>query len=116
MIKLFKYVLMLVAFFVLASCSDNEGSGAGDATVGFEQAKYTYRESEGTVRIPVKFTGEPKSYPIVFDVKATVDPEKGMVDGEPVTLESVAHYPTRKFPLCRKSRSSGFYRGGTEER
>lgn len=92
MIKLFKYVLMLAAFFVLASCSDDEGNGAGDATVGFEQAKYTYRESEGRVRIPVKFTGEPKSYPIVFDVKASVDPEKGMVGGEPVILDSVAHF------------------------
>lgn len=90
--KLFKYVLILVAVLGIASCSDDEGTGAGDATIGFEQATYSYRESEGTVRIPVKFTGEPKSYPIVFTVEATVDPEKGMTDGKPVTVEQVAHF------------------------
>lgn len=90
--KLFKYVLILVAVLGIVSCSDDEGTGAGDATIGFEQATYSYRESEGTVRIPVKFTGEPKSYPIVFTVEATVDPEKGMTDGKPVTVEQVAHF------------------------
>lgn len=90
--KLFKYVWLLAAFFGLSSCSDTEGPGAGDATIGFEQAKYSYRESEGRLRIPVKITGEPKSYPIVFNIEASVDPEKGMVDGKPVTVEQVAHF------------------------
>lgn len=92
MLKFFRYFSLLAACVFAASCSDDEGNGAGDATIGFGQAAYSYRESEGTVRIPVVFTGEPKSYPITFNVQATVDAEKGMIDGEPVTVDQVAHF------------------------
>ena len=85
MLKLFKYFLLGAAFLAAAACSD-EGNGAGDATIGFEQATYSFRESEGTVRIPVKFTGEPKSYPITFDIVPSVDSEDG------ITVDSVARF------------------------
>ena len=94
--KLFRYVskFLFVTGLALciASCSDDERIGAGDATIGFEQAGYVYKESAGIVRIPVKFTGEPKSYPIVFNIEATVDPAKGMVGDQPVTVDQVARF------------------------
>lgn len=90
--NMYKYILMLAAMLCIISCSEDSGNGAGDATVGFEQATYSFRESEGTVRIPVRFTGEPKKYPITFSIEATVDPQKGMVDNHPVTVDEVAHF------------------------
>lgn len=69
---------LLIAGF-LTGCQQ-EQSGAGDATVGFEKAEYTYKESTGLVKIPIKFTGEPVSYPIVVDASFTVEGEKTVED------------------------------------
>lgn len=77
------YLLILAALLSVISC-DRSGKGAGDATVGFAQDTYTFSESDGTVSVPVVFTGEPAEYPIVFSVSASV------VDGTP--LEEVADF------------------------
>lgn len=68
--KSLKYILMTVLLSAaLASCEDSKGpEGAGDATIGFAKELYTIKESAGLQRIPVVFTGEPKHYPITFDV------------------------------------------------
>lgn len=90
--KLFRYVIIIAAAVsVFASCGEG-AKGAGDATIGFEQASYVYRESDGLIRIPVKFTGEPSKYPITFNIVATVDPGKGMVGEQSVTVDQVAHF------------------------
>lgn len=84
--KIFKYSLFIAALLgtsgLLSSC-DDDPTGAGDATIGFAQSAYVYKESAGLVKIPVTFTGEPKSYPIIFDVSAEVE-------GTEVTLDDVA--------------------------
>lgn len=83
-----KYISAFVLLFTvlgLSSCDDNKATGAGDATIGFASSTYTYKESAGIVRIPVAFTGEPKSYPIVFDVVAEI------VDGDK-TLDELVHF------------------------
>lgn len=83
-----KYISAFVLLFTvlgLSSCDDNKAAGAGDATIGFASSTYTYKESAGIVRIPVAFTGEPKSYPIVFDVVAEI------VDGDK-TLDELVHF------------------------
>lgn len=54
---------------VFASC-DKETEGAGDAKIGFEKTSYTFKESAGIVKVKVSVTGEPKKYPITFDVTA----------------------------------------------
>lgn len=83
--KILNYWMLLMAAFAFVSCGDGDGdSGSGDATVGFESPSYTYMESAGTIRIPVKFTGTPKKYPIVFSVSASLD------DG--VKMEEVAGF------------------------
>lgn len=83
--KIFKYSLFIAALFsvsgLLSSC-DDDPTGAGDATIGFAQSAYVYKESAGLVKIPVTFTGEPKSYPITFDVSAEIE-------GTEVTLDEV---------------------------
>ncbi|WP_298031686.1 hypothetical protein [uncultured Alistipes sp.] len=83
--KIFKYSLFIAALFsvsgLLSSC-DDDPTGAGDATIGFAQSAYVYKESAGLVKIPVTFTGEPKSYPITFDVSA-------QIEGTEVTLDEV---------------------------
>lgn len=87
--KITKYISAFVLLFtvsgLMSSCEDDKGTGAGDATIGFASPTYTYKESAGLVRIPVAFTGEPKSYPIVFDVKAEI------VDGDK-TLDQLVHF------------------------
>lgn len=83
-----RYIIIALAALALASCSDKGQEGAGDATIGFAQTEYTYKESAGLVKIPVKFTGEPKHYPITFDV------EVSLAGGE--TLEDVIHFTQSK--------------------
>ncbi len=56
---------------VMVSCTE-EKKGAGNATIGFDATQYVYKESAGLVKLPVKFTGEPESYPIGFDVEVTL--------------------------------------------
>lgn len=51
------------------SC-DKEAEGAGDAKIGFEKTSYTFKESAGIVKVKVAVTGEPKKYPVTFDVTA----------------------------------------------
>lgn len=84
--KIFKYSLFIAALLgvsgLLGSC-DDDPTGAGDATIGFAQSAYVYKESAGLVKIPVTVTGEPKSYPITFDVSAEIE-------GTAVTLDEVA--------------------------
>lgn len=73
---LYRLLILALAAGSFAACSD-EGKGAGDAVIGFEEAEYYLSESQTSyVRIPVKVTGEPKKYPIVFNVTAT--PLEGM--------------------------------------
>ena len=69
-----KYITVLATsaalLSVVASCNNSE-TGAGDAKIGFEKASYSFKESAGLVKIRFAVTGEPKSYPISFDVTAT---------------------------------------------
>ena len=88
--KIFRYSLFVAALLGMAglmnSCNDDDsGNGAGDATIGFAKSTYTYKESAGLVKLPVAFTGEPKSYPITFNVSAEIA-------GTDVKLEEVAHF------------------------
>ena len=57
----------------LAVSCEQETQGKGDATIGFENETYVYKESAGLVKLPIQFTGEPKTYPISFDIIAEVD-------------------------------------------
>lgn len=66
-----KYITLLLVTAISASCS-MENKGAGDATIGFSASEYIYKESAGLVKLPVKFTGEPESWPIEFDVEVTL--------------------------------------------
>lgn len=75
--------LSALAAVMMSSCESAEG--VGDATIGFDKPGYTFKESAGTVTIPVKFTGEPTKYPITFSVSANVD---GGVD-----INEVARFP-----------------------
>lgn len=70
---------MLVLAVAATSCEDG-GSGIGDATVGFAEESYSFMESEGTVKIPVVFTGEPERYPITFSISASVDSDAELGD------------------------------------
>lgn len=85
--KSFKYLAMIAfAAGVLVSCDETKTpDGAGDATIGFAQELYTFKESAGLLRIPVAFTGEPKQYPITFDVVAEVD-------GSEFEVEDLLHF------------------------
>ena len=87
--KSLKYILMTVLLSVaLASCEDSKGpEGAGDATIGFAKELYTFKESAGLQRIPVAFTGEPKHYPITFDV--AVEVTTGDADD---TIDTLMHF------------------------
>ena len=44
-----------------------------------------YKETAGLVKLPVQFTGEPKAYPITFDIIATVQ-------GGSDELETILHF------------------------
>ena len=72
--KLFRNMLIAssAAVLALASCQETP-QGKGDATIGFAKDTYVYKESAGLVKIPVQFTGEPKTYPITFDIVAEVE-------------------------------------------
>lgn len=85
--KSLKYIAMIAfAAGALASCdSTKTPDGVGDATIGFAQELYTFKESAGLLRIPVAFTGEPKQYPITFDVVAEVD-------GNEFKVEELLHF------------------------
>lgn len=83
--KILKYSLFTAALLCISgmtSSCDDSSKGAGDATIGFAQAAYTYKESAGLVKIPVQFTGEPEEYPITFNVEA-------QIEGDEVTLDDV---------------------------
>lgn len=71
--------VLLTAAISFVSCSV-KFTGAGDATIGFEAGEYTYKESAGLVKLPVKFTGEPGQYPITFDVEASLSNEGNVED------------------------------------
>jgi hypothetical protein len=87
--KLFKYSLLLAIAFVLGGCNgDDKPKGAGDATIGFAQSTYTYKESAGLVKIPLKFDGEPVSYPITFSVSAALE----TVAGDNAEIKDVVHF------------------------
>ena len=75
------YILTASLLFIalLSGCQD-EHRGAGDATIGFEKAEYTYKESSGLVKIPVILTGEPASYPVTFDATFAVEGGKAAED------------------------------------
>ena len=75
--KNIRILISIIVALSVVSCEDS-GKGAGNATVGFASDTYTFSESDGTVSIPVVFTGEPAEYPIVFGVSASVE------DGMPV--------------------------------
>ena len=66
----------LLAAAFMTGCQE-EKTGAGNATVGFEKTEYTYKESAGLVKIPVVFTGEPVHYPIVFNATFTMEDGRG---------------------------------------
>ena len=71
--KLFRNILIATsALAIAASCQPAQEEGKGDATIGFDSPTYVYKESAGRVKLPVKFEGEPKTYPISFDVVASV--------------------------------------------
>ena len=73
----------------LAVSCEQEPQGKGDATIGFAKETYVYKESAGLVKIPIQFTGEPKTYPITFDIVAEVD-------GEELKLEDLVHFTQSK--------------------
>ena len=58
--KLFRNILIATSALALAavSCQQVE-EGKGDATIGFENPTYVYKESAGRVKLQVKFEGEP---------------------------------------------------------
>jgi len=78
--KILRYALMIAAAFAftgLVSCSHDSGNGADNAKIGFSQASYSFNETAGLKTIALAVTGEPKEYPISFDVKvSSVDGSK----------------------------------------
>ena len=56
-----------VVLALAVSCQETP-QGKGDATIGFANETYVYKESAGLVKLPIQFTGEPKTYPISFDI------------------------------------------------
>lgn len=83
--KLLKNIALALSLgLVLASCEETQ-KGAGDATIGFANSTYKYKESAGLVKIPVVFTGEPKEYPITFSVSVASD-DPG------ISLDTLVHF------------------------
>lgn len=70
------------------SC-EQEPEGKGDATIGFAKETYVYKESAGLVKLPIKFTGEAKTYPISFDIVAEVE-------GTDLKVEDLVHFTQTK--------------------
>ena len=77
---------VVLAFAV--SCQETP-QGKGDATIGFANETYVYKESAGLVKLPIQFTGEPKTYPISFDIVAEVD-------GTEFKVEDLVHFTQTK--------------------
>lgn len=73
-----------VVLALAVSCQETP-QGKGDATIGFEKETYVYKESAGLVKIPIQFTGEPKTYPISFDIVAEVQ-------GSDFKVEDLVHF------------------------
>lgn len=73
----------------LAVSCEQESQGKGDATIGFANETYVYKESAGLVKIPIQFTGEPKTYPITFDIVAEMD-------GTELKVEDLVHFTQTK--------------------
>lgn len=73
----------------LAVSCEREPQGKGDATIGFAKETYVYKESAGLVKIPIQFTGEPKTYPITFDIVAEVE-------GTEFEVEDLVHFTQTK--------------------
>lgn len=89
--KFSRNILIAASALVLActtSCN-NTPEGKGDATIGFASESYTYKETAGLVKLPVQFTGEPKTYPITFDIVATVQ-------GSEDEVETLLHFTQTK--------------------
>ena len=86
--KLFRNILIATSVLaVAAACQPSQEEGKGDATIGFNSPTYVYKESAGLVKLPVKFEGEPKTYPISFDVVATVTTAE-----EGIELADLVHF------------------------
>lgn len=89
--KLFRNIMIASSALLLSlavSC-EQEPVGKGDATIGFAKETYVYKESAGLVKIPVQFTGEPKTYPISFDIVAEVE-------GGAFKVEDLVHFTQTK--------------------
>jgi len=78
--RILRYALMIAAAFTFAgliSCSDDGGNGVDNAKIGFEETTYSFDETAGLQRIAFVVTGEPKGYPISFDIQvSSVDGSK----------------------------------------
>ena len=85
--KFSRNILIAASALVLActTACNNTPEGKGDATIGFASESYMYKETAGLVKLPVQFTGEPKTYPITFDIIATVQ-------GGSDELETILHF------------------------
>lgn len=77
-----------VVLALAVSCQETP-QGKGDATIGFAKETYVYKESAGLVKLPIQFTGEPKTYPISFDIVAEVD-------GTEFKVEDLVHFTQTK--------------------
>lgn len=77
-----------VVLALAVSCQETP-QGKGDATIGFANETYVYKESAGLVKIPIQFTGEPKTYPISFDIVAEVE-------GSEFKVEDLVHFTQTK--------------------
>lgn len=77
-----------VVLALAVSCQETP-QGKGDATIGFAKETYVYKESAGLVKIPIQFTGEPKTYPISFDIVAEVE-------GSEFKVEDLVHFTQTK--------------------
>ena len=90
--KLFRNILIATSALALAvACQPAQEEGKGDATIGFENPTYVYKESAGRVKLPVKFEGEPKTYPISFDVEVSLTTAE-----EGIELADLVHFTQTK--------------------
>ena len=86
--KLFRNILIATSALALAvACQPAQEEGKGDATIGFDSPTYVYKESAGRVKLPVKFEGEPKTYPISFDVEVSLTTAE-----EGIELADLVHF------------------------
>ena len=89
--KFSRNILIAASALVLActTACNNTPEGKGDATIGFASESYMYKETAGLVKLPIQFTGEPKTYPITFDIVATVQ-------GSEDEVETLLHFTQTK--------------------